>query len=217
MIPVTLAAEPGDFDKKVRQRGLSAIDELVGRHPRLPRTGPKRKKIAQHERDIPGDAFPAFWREALPDLLDTYDRRCAFLALYLEHATGNPSVDHMLPKSRRWNQVYEWNNYRLCAATINSRKRDIAGIVDPIECRSGWFALELTGFQVTAGEHAPDERKVEINATLELVNSHDCCKARQEYVTNYLSGEIPLSYVERRAPFIAAELRRQGQLRAGDI
>ena len=31
MIPVALAMEPADFDAKVRQPGLAAIDELVGR------------------------------------------------------------------------------------------------------------------------------------------------------------------------------------------
>lgn len=216
MIQVHLANEPAGFDAKVRQKGLSAIDEMVGKKPRLPRTGPKRKKIAQREQDIPAKEFPTFWRDALSDLNHAYDRRCAFLALYLEHATGNPSVDHMLPKSKKWDHVYEWNNYRLCAATVNARKSDLTGIIDPFECRLGWFALELVGFQVIAGDHAPAGRAPEINATLELVNAHDCCRARQEYVTNYLECEIPFSYLERRAPFIAAELRRQGRLLTAD-
>lgn len=53
-------------------------------------------------------------------MLEAYERRCAYLALYLEHATGNPTVDHVLPKSRVWDQIYEWSNYRLCAALINT-------------------------------------------------------------------------------------------------
>ncbi len=216
MIQVLLAAEPVGFDVNVRQKGLSAIDEMVGRKPRLTRPGRKRPKIAQREQDIPADKFPPFWRDSLDDLLASYDRRCAFLALYLEHATGNPSVDHMLPKSKCWDQVYEWSNYRLCAATINARKSDLTGIVDPVDCRSGWFAMDLVGFQIIAGDRAPGNKAAEINATLELVNARDCCRAREEYVANYLAGEIPLSYLERRAPFIAAELRRQERLLRGD-
>ena len=78
MIPVRLANEPQDFDENVRQKGLSAIDELVGRPPRVSRRGRRRKQIAPHEDDIPPGAFPPFWRNCLKDMLDRYDRRCAY-------------------------------------------------------------------------------------------------------------------------------------------
>jgi hypothetical protein len=149
-------------------------------------------------------------------MLRRYERRCAFLALYLEHATGNPSVDHMLPKSRPWDLVYEWSNYRLCASSVNARKTDMTGLVDPFVCKSGWFALELVGFQVTRGSQAPAAHTAAIDATLQLVNDTEACKAREEYVTSYREGHIHLKYLEYRAPFIAQELRRQGQLRPGD-
>ena len=216
MIPVVLAPQPATFDARVRQKGLSAVDEMVGRKPRVPHPGPRRKKIAAREADLPASAFPPFWRDALDDLLQAYDRRCAFLALYLEHATGNPSVDHMLPKSRRWDQIYEWSNYRLCAASINARKNDMAGIIDPVDCRPGWFALELVGFQVTLGDKAPNHRMADLNATLEIVNAAECCRAREEYVTCYELRDISLAYLSYRAPFVANELRRQGRLHPGD-
>lgn len=216
MIPITLAREPRSFNRKVRLKGLSAIDEMVGHPPRQPHRGRRRKRIATCEDDIPAVEFPPLWREALPDLLSRYHRLCAFLALYLEHATGNASVDHMIPKARRWDQVYEWGNYRLCATSINARKSDMTGLVDPFECQSGWFALEFVGFQVTRGPNAPLNRAAEIDATLALVNSDECRKAREEYVTSYDQGHIQLPYLERRAPFIAQELRRHGRLRTGD-
>ncbi|MCK5799544.1 MAG: hypothetical protein KAI47_20275 [Deltaproteobacteria bacterium] len=81
MIPVTPAAEPAGFDAKVRQPGLSAVDEFVGRAPRLNRRGPRRPKIADREGDIPAKAFPPFWRKALPEMLEAYERRCAYLAM----------------------------------------------------------------------------------------------------------------------------------------
>ncbi len=215
MIRVALSAEPSGFDSAVRQKGLSAIDELVGRPPRLSHGGPKRIKVAARESDIPPDRFPPYWRDALPDMRKSYGCLCSFLALYLEHATGGSSVDHMLPKSKHWDKVYEWSNYRLCAATINARKRDLSGVLDPVDCNSGWFALELVGFQVIAGDRAPKRKIAVINDTLVLLNTSDCCKAREEYVTSYWTGEITLGYLERRAPFIAAELRRQNRLTAG--
>lgn len=217
MIQVTLAQEPPDFDHRVRQKGLSAIDELVGRAPRVPHPGRRRKKIAVRETEIPPVKFPPFWRDTLLDLLQAYERRCAFLALYLEEATGNPSVDHMLPKSKQWSQVYEWKNYRLCAASVNSHKNDMVGIVDPVDCRQGWFALEMVGFQVTRGIMSPPAKyAAAIDDTLKILNAPECCRAREEYVTNYSNKEISFDYLNRRAPFVSAELRRQGKLHVGD-
>lgn len=216
MISVAPAREPPHFDEQVRQKGLSAIDELVGRPPRIRRRGPRRKKVADHEADIPAEDFPPFWREAIPDMLQAYERRCSYLALYIEHATGNPTVDHMLPKSREWDQVYEWSNYRLCAALINANKSTLISLVDPFEVADGWFALEFVGFQVIRGPNAPPSKLQQIEDTLPLLNMPECLKAREEYVTCYEQGAIEFAYLERRAPFVAAELRRQGQLREGD-
>jgi len=52
---------------------------------------------------------------------------------------------------------------------------------------------------------------------LPLLNQTDCCQQREEYVTEYRKAGIDLAYLERRAPFIASELRRQGQLLRGDV
>jgi hypothetical protein len=216
MIPIALAAEPATFNKRVRQRGLAAIAELVGKKPQQARSGRRREKIANRERDIPPSVFPPFWRDALDDMLVAYERRCSFLALYIEHATGNPSVDHLLPKSRAWKQVYEWSNYRLCAALINGAKRDLVGLVDPFACGPHWFALELVGFQVIRGPGAPASRGREIDATLRLLNHDECRKAREVYVQEYERGAVTLDFLERRAPFIASELRRQRKLRHRD-
>jgi len=64
-------------------------------------------------------------------MLVAYERRCAYLAMYIHHATGSPTVDHVLPKSTARDQIYEWANYRLCAAIINSKKGVLLTLVDP--------------------------------------------------------------------------------------
>jgi hypothetical protein len=189
---------------------------LVGRKPRVSHPGRRHKKIADREEDIPSAAFPPFWRAALDDMLERYERRCAYLALYIEYATGSPTVDHMLAQSLAWDQVYEWPNYRLCAALINSNKGTLTSLVDPFEVGDGWFALELVGFQVIRGPNAPADKLTQIDATLPLLNMNDCLKAREEYVTKYEEGLIHLTYMEHRAPFVASELRRQGRLRQED-
>lgn len=220
MIPVSLSPEPADFDAKVRQPGLSAIDELVGRVPRVKRRGPKRSKVADSESTIPADKFPPFWRDALDDMLDAYSRRCAYLSMYIHHATGSPTVDHVLPKSYAWDRVYEWSNYRLCAAIVNARKNDLLTLVDPFDVGLGWFELNLASFRVQRGASAPPVHRDKIDATLPVLNIRDCCKEREEYVHRYRLGPanrgIDLGYLEDRAPFIAFELRRQGQLLRGD-
>lgn len=150
MIPVDLAPEPKEFDGDVRQPGLSAIDEMVGRSPRTKRPGPKRAQLATpsgqpmvREEDIPAYKFPPYWRRALPAMVTAYQSRCAYLAMRIYPATGSPSVDHMLPKSRAWDQVYEWSNYRLCAQSINAKKGASEKLVDPFDVEMGWFTLNL--------------------------------------------------------------------------
>ncbi|MEO5366222.1 MAG: hypothetical protein H7831_07665 [Magnetococcus sp. WYHC-3] len=220
MIPVVQAPEPPEFDANIRQKGLSAIDEMVGRKPRKGHTGRKRKKLADREQDIPAEAFPPYWRDILPEMLDRYERRCAYLAMNIQHATGSPTVDHVLPKSYAWNQIYEWANYRLCAAIINSKKGALRTLVDPVDIGPDWFALNLNTLHVERGTAAPQAEWPRIDATLPVLNHRPCVQEREEYVRCYRlgpsAGGFDLVHLEYRAPFIASELRRQGQLVRGD-
>lgn len=222
MIPVTLAQEPSDFNAKVREPGLRAIAEMAGKTPPYPRTaGRKHRKIADQEEDIPADKFPEYWRNVLSEMLNAYGRRCAYLAMYIHHATGSPTVDHVLPKSYTWDQVYEWANYRLCAAIINSKKGELLTLVDPIAIGVDWFTLNLNTLKVERGNHAPPTEWPRIDATLPVLNHRLCVQEREEYLRCYRlgpgAGGFDLAHLELRAPFIAGELRRQGQLVRGDV
>ncbi len=214
MIRVAPAPEPTGFDARVRKPGLSAIDELIGLAPRVPRRGRRRRPVARERRRIPGSAFPPFWRAVIPELRQAYQGRCAYLAMFIEPGTGLSTVDHFVPKSKDWRQVYEWSNFRLCAAVINGTKGDRA-LLDPFEVGEGWFALELVSFQVVVGPAAPAGKIASIRATIRDsgINARECCALRQQYVTDYEQGEISLRFLERRAPFVAAELRRAGRIR----
>jgi hypothetical protein len=218
MIPVTPAPEPADFGVRVRQRGLEAIAELVGEAPVVKRPGRKRQAVAPRREDIPSEKFPPFWRGVLPDMLAAYDRLCAYLALHIEPATGNPSVDHVVPRSKAWDRVYEWSNYRLAASRINAKKNDLEIVLDPFTIPEGLFALEFVEFQVIPGPAAGAQAD-DVTETVETLglNMRECCIARQAYFDNYLAGEISLPYMERRAPFVAREMRRQGRLLGPDV
>ena len=94
------------------------------------------------------------------------------------------------------------------------------GLVDPVEAKMGWFELDLPSYRVVRGTSAPTKQHPRIDATLPLLNLRDCCLQRRRYVEDYRLGPgnkgIDLAYLEHRAPFIASELRRQGQLVRGD-
>ena len=219
MIPVAPAPAPSNFDDRVRAPGLDAIAELVGEKPTRRRPGPKRKKVAATREHIRAEHFPPFWREVLPDMLKSYNRLCAYLSLYIEYGTGSASVDHVVPKSKAWDKVYEWSNYRLCSSIINSKKNDLEVVLDPFEIRDGLFALDFVSFQVTLGANAIGNLEAKVVDTIETLglNRRECCEARREYVENYEAKNIKLDYLARRAPFIARELRRQNRLHAEDI
>jgi hypothetical protein len=218
MIPVKRAREPSDFNQKVRCPGLSAIAVMVGERPLIKRTGPRRKKIAEHREDIPSESFPPFWREALDDMMEAYDQICAYMAIYIEEVTGAPTVDHMIPRCVEWTQVYEWDNYRLACSLMNSRKSDAIYVLDPFRIKPGWFELELVGFQVKPSEFLSHHVRTRVDRTITRLklNDKDCRDARESYAVDYWNGEIPLTRLARRAPFIAIELRRQRRLRPGD-
>jgi hypothetical protein len=218
VIRVERAPEPADFHEKVRRPGLDAIAELVGETPLRKRPGPKRVKVADLPAAIPATAFPEFWREALPDLLIAYRRICAYSCLYIEELTGNASIDHLVPKSHSWELVYEWSNYRLASGRLNGWKADVSTILDPFEIEDGWFQLELYGYQVLPAPDLDAELIAKIDHTIAALrlNHPECLRVRERYVDCYRNADNSLRYVEARAPFVARELRRQGQLRDGD-
>ena len=211
MIRVESAPEPVDFDSKVRQPGLRAIAEMTGT-PALPRRrGRPREVIAASPDEIPADKFPAYWTEALPELLEGYSRVCAYMSFYIERVTGAASVDHMLPKSVDWREIYEWHNYRLACSLMNSRKNAYRDVLDPFEIDDGWFRLELVGYQVIPAPDLPADIHEKVEATIERLklNDYECLKLREEYAEEFYRGDISQAGLHRRAPFLAREIERQ--------
>ena len=203
---VTPAPEPAAFDRVVRQPGLRLLDRLAGNY-------------AGAKEAIPASEFRPYWRESLDDLLASYHRICSYLCLYIPRGTGARSVDHMVPKSKEWDQVYEWHNYRLACSLMNARKGDAASVLDPFEVEDGWFVLELVAFQVLPADDLDDPTAVAVEDTIKRLglNDGECCDAREEHAEDYWCGEVTIDYVTRHAPFVASELRRQNRLRADDV
>ena len=207
MIPVRPAPEPPDFAVRVRQPGLRAIAELVGEAPQ--RTAGRRfDKAADAREQIPAGRFPSYWRAALDDLQAAYDQVCAYLGIRI---STDPSVDHYVAKSRRWDLVYEWSNYRLACAAMNSYKGEHGDVLDPFELRDGWFALELVEFQVVPGAKLASPEAERVRATIRRLrlNGPRFCRIRATFAEDRWNDEISTDYLVRHAPFVARELIRQ--------
>jgi hypothetical protein len=221
MIPVQRADPPDTFDAEVRDLGLCALAEFIGQPQTIKRSGPKRQQLVVNGvpitrvEEIPPDKLPALWTEALNDMLERYGRVCAYVCIYIERVTGSGSIDHWIPKSVDPRLAYEWSNYRLACSMMNARKGVHTDLVDPFEVEDGWFELELLTFDVLPCPTLPLALLSRVDRTIKEFNLNclECRTLREHYVTDYLDG-IPLWHLERRAPFIARELRRQGRLRA---
>ena len=218
MIRITPAPAPPQFESEVRQPGLRAIAEMVGKTPVYPRTAGKRfKKVAIREEGIPSDELPTYWTKALDDLMASYDRICAYSCFRIHPVTGGRSVDHMAAKSRAWDRVYEWSNYRLASARLNARKREFGDVLDPFEVQDGWFELELVGFLVKPAPGLDPTTRDSVQATIDRLGLNDFRQDRARDAEYYWSGDVSLSVLTEESPFVAKELRRQRRLCTGDV
>ena len=213
MIPVELQPEPDGFDRQVRQPGLDAIREMTGAMSR-PGPGRKREVIAESPEDIPSGKFPEIWRKALPDLLKAYNRICAYACLYIHRTTGAAGVDHFAPRSRKWDRIYEWDNYRLACSLMNSRKGRFDDVLDPVGLEPGTFVLDLVSMKALPGKDLEGDRLIEAQDTIRRLGlaSDDYASALGDYYEAYSTGEVTFAFLEERAPFLASELCRQGKL-----
>ena len=210
LIPIEPAPEPPEFDRTVRQPGSRAIAELVGEAPQR-HAGRPFHQVADSRDAIPAASFPPYWREALDDLQAAYGRVCAYLCVRISTA---PTVDHYVAKSRRWDLVYEWSNYRLACAAMNSYKGEHGDVLDPFELQHGWFALELVEFQVVPSARLAGDHTDRVQATIRRLrlNLPRFCRIRAEYAEARWRGDITDEYLARHSPFVARELRRQGRV-----
>lgn len=217
MIRVVPVPEPATFDKTVRQPGLRAIAERVGEKP--PRNRGRRfSKVADSRNEIPSECFPSYWTHALDDLMIAYGRICAYSCFRIHPVTGSRSVDHMAPKSRAWDQVYEWSNYRLASSLLNARKQDFSDVLDPFLIGDDWFELELVGFQVKPAQQLDAEIRARALATIDRLglNDFEFRSSRERDAQCYWDG-IPFRILAEESPFVARELKRQGQVRPEDL
>lgn len=218
MIPVAPAPTPARFNALVREPGLRAIDEMVGRTPKFRRKkGKPFKQVANRKQDIPVHAYPTYWTEVLDDLMAAYDGICAYSCFRIHPVTGGRSVDHFAAKSKSWKFAYEWSNYRLCCSRMNARKREFGDVLDPFVVKRGWFQLELVGFQVVPNPKLRRAKRRQIENTIERLGLNEFRREREHDAERYWRREISLQVLREDSPFVAYELCRQERLNPGDV
>jgi len=195
MIHVDPRPEPAAFDVRVRQRGQRFLEG----HPR-----PTAKQWRNH----------SYWREIGSQLHDAYSGICAYSCHWVPYDTGADTVEHFRPKDTYPTDAYEWGNYRLVCATLNGRKGVHEDVLDPFLVEEGWFVIDFPSMLVSPNPHLDSTIRQRIQATIDRLGLNDegtCLKSRVKWLSDYCGPNgIPFEYLRRHAPFIAAELERQG-------
>lgn len=199
MIPVKPRPEPADFDEKVRTPGKDFLS-------RVPK--PTTKQFNSHR----------YWKEAARQLYDSYGRVCAYCCLWIPACTGGSTVEHFRAKTTYPSEAYEWNNYRLVTAKLNSRKGTKEDVLDPFAIQSGWFVLEFPSLLVRPSSKITKQTAASVQATINRLRLNDdetCVEERADWLRQYcvftVGGNEPdaFKYLKMQAPFIALELERQ--------
>ena len=191
MIPVKLQPEPPHLFEKVQKQGQKFLSGVAD----------PTKNWKNHE----------YWREILDDLYHIYNQICAYSCHWIPPDTGAKTVEHFKPKKLYPQEAYNWDNYRLVCSTLNGRKGDFEDVLDPFILTEGWFVLDFPSLEVRVGNGLPLPIAQQVENTINRLGLNDegtCLQARMNWLRDYITVPYPFSHLEKRAPFIAFELKR---------
>lgn len=184
MIHFERVQEPAEFDRRARVPGAAWIAAN------------------------PGDRRPRdFWTPFKGVLAEGFRNLCAYSAMYEPVGT----VDHFVSCDEDRSKAYDWDNYRYCAAWINSSKHNApaGNLLDPFEVEDGWFELHLPSLQLRVSDSVPDalrQRAEYVLVRLRLRDDERVMRQRREWFRMYECGEISRVGLEGKAPLIAAAI-----------
>lgn len=123
------------------------------------------------------------------------------------------TVDHFVPwtelrgTENAW-RAYDWDNLRLAVGWFNCARR--GPIPDPYLVEDSWFALRLPSLELEATEAVPAAVRAAVDNVLRwLRDDRRVMKPRREWFRMYREGELSFAGLLKKAPLIAAALRRQ--------
>jgi hypothetical protein len=191
VIPVKKQPPPANFVEKVEKPG----NKLLAENPH-----PKKSELKP------------YWRQIERELYEAYRGICAYSCLWIPHITGGRTVEHFKPTSKYPQDAYIWDNYRLVCRLLNGRKREFEDVLDPFTLQDGWFVIDFSSLMIFSADHLPEEEASQVTNTvkrLRLNEDEDCIKEREKWLRDYVTEEISFTHLEKHAPFIALELKRQ--------
>ena len=171
----------------------------------------------QERARVPGDAWLAanpearrpkdYWTPFKGVLARGFRDLCAYSAMYEPVGT----VDHFTSCHEDRSKAYEWQNYRYCAAWINSSKGNTRAdrLLDPFEIEDGWFELHLPSLQLRVSDSIPDEFRERAEYVLDRLHLRDderVMRQRDAWYSLYRNGELSTDGPQRMAPLIAAAI-----------
>lgn len=184
MISFDRVPEPTDFDEKARAPGNAWL-------------------AAHSGNERPRD----FWTPFKGMLAIGFRNLCAYSAMYGPVGT----VDHFISCQEDPSKAYEWENYRYCAAWINSCKGNVPArdLLDPFDVENGWFELHLPSLQLRVSDSIPAqfrERAGNVLKRLHLRDDERIMRQRREWYRMYQRGELSRDGLAGKAPLIAAAI-----------
>lgn len=194
MIPIVRQPEPTDFQDKVTKKG---------------------NRFLQNSPHPTNWGYRSYWRAALPDLWNAYRGICAYCCHWIPLEQGSASVDHFIPKHIAPDRAYDWDNFRLAASKMNSKKGTYLDVIDPFELQEASFLLVFPSMLVKPNPLLDEDMKKQVLATitrLDLNRDEALINSRLKYVLDLVDGRITFDHLVRHAPFIAYEIERQGLL-----
>ena len=195
MIPVKPQPAPARFFEKVQQPGEAFLVKV-----------PQPKSWKDHE----------YWRAIQKELYEAYSGICAYSCHRIKRTTGSSTVEHFKPKSKHPHLAYTWTNYRLVCGKLNGRKGNYEDVLDPFTLQGDWFIIKFPSLQAAPNPQLSVEDAAQVMQTIKRLklNGEDFIEERQEYLQDYCVCGYPFSYLEREAPFLAQELKRQNLVKA---
>lgn len=144
------------------------------------------------------------------NLYEAYRRICAYSCMYMP-TPG--TIDHFYPKSTRPDLSYEWSNYRLAHHRLNANKGASTAVLDPFTIQDGWFVLDFPSCLVRPGSNLPGQATEKIEETIRVLKLNDddiLVQERCDLMVSLARGDVALSFLSIRYPFLAKEIIRQG-------
>jgi hypothetical protein len=168
--------------------------------------GPGNTWLAANAKSRPKD----YWGDFKFQLAEAFRNLCAYSVMFEPVGT----VDHFVSCDEDRTRAYDWSNYRFASGWLNSSKQHLKSheMVDPFEVENGWFELLLPSLQLVATDRVPAEWSDRVKLMLNRLHlGHDerIVRQRREWYRMYQEGELTLEGLEKKAPLIAAAVRKQ--------